>query len=514
MEKTAVIEMRNVSKSFPGIKANDAVNLSLYEGEVHALLGENGAGKSTLMSILTGNYRPDEGELYYRGKQVQLRKPKDAVQLGIGMVHQHFRLVETLSAVENIILASRQSGFLIHAKENKQDILACAEQYGMQIDTNAKVWQLSIGEQQRVEIVKLLYQGTEILILDEPTAVLTPQETRTLFSNLRKMAQMGKTIVFITHKLYEVMEFSDRITVLRAGKSVATMRTADTTKEELTRLMVGREVVQSKNEDSGSTGGECVLQLTDVVALNDKRLKALNGINLSVHAGEITCIAGIAGNGQKELGEVIAGLRKIQSGHLSICGEEVQSCNAKEMIKKGVAFIPEDRLGMGLVPNLNMYRNFILKNYDSPESSRHGVLLDNEISCRTKASIDSFQIYSAGAEKPVKLMSGGNQQKLLLAREVEKAPRLIIATYPVRGLDISAAEAIHQVFLQEKKDGTAILLISEDLDEIFALADTIAVLHEGRIVGQLSRNVATYESVGRLMLGEADTGNLPVQEGT
>ncbi len=505
MENAVVIEMKNISKSFPGIKANDSVNLTLYEGEVHALLGENGAGKSTLMSILTGNYRPDEGEFFFRGERIHLRKPKDAVRLGIGMVHQHFRLVETLSAVENIILSSRQGGFSLRPKESEQKILACARQYGMHIDANAKIWQLSIGEQQRVEIVKLLYQGTEVLILDEPTAVLTPQEARALFSNLNKMAKMGKTVVFITHKLNEVMAFADRITVLRAGKSVATVKTSETSKEELTRLMVGRAVTQSKNEDAGSVqAGECVLQLEKVSALNDRRLPALCNLDLTVNAGEIVCVAGIAGNGQKELGEAIAGLRKIKNGSIALCGQKLQNCRVKDMIKKGVAFIHEDRLGMGLVPNLNMYRNLILRDYDSPASSRLGILREKEIARRTENIIKDFNIYCAGPDRPVKLMSGGNQQKLLLAREVEKSPALIVAIYPVRGLDIGAAEAIHQVFLSQKKDGCAILLISEDLDEIFAIADRIAVLCEGRIVGLLRREEATYERVGRLMLGETD----------
>lgn len=511
-----IIEMRNISKCFPGVRANDSVNLTLYEGEVHALLGENGAGKSTLMSVLTGNYRPDEGEFFFRGEQVQLRKPKDAVRLGIGMVHQHFRLVETLSAVENIVLSSRQSGFLWREKKNVQNVLAFAKQYGMHVDAGAKIWQLSIGEQQRVEIVKLLYQGTEVLILDEPTAVLTPQEANALFSNLKNMAKMGKTVVFITHKLNEVMAFADRITVLRAGKSVATMKTDETNKEELTRLMVGRKVNQSKNLDVGRTQvGECVLQLDKVTALNERRLPALCNLNLTVHAGEIVCVAGVAGNGQKELGEVIAGLRKITSGSICLKGQKLQSCRVKDLIKKGVAFIHEDRLGMGLVPNLNMHRNLILRDYDSPDSSRWCILREKEIAKRTENIIESFNIYCTGPNRPVKLMSGGNQQKLLLAREVEKSPVLVVAIYPVRGLDIAAAESIHRVFLEQKAKGTGILLISEDLDEIFAIADSIAVLHGGNIVGMLRREEATYEEVGRMMLGEIDHSQLeiPVGEG-
>ncbi len=501
MAENPIIEMRNISKSFPFVKANDHVNLSLYPGEVHALLGENGAGKSSLMCVLTGKYAPDEGEILFRGKPIRIQKPKDALKYGISMVHQHFQLVGPMTVYENIALASEETQFFF-GKKLEKDIVACAEQYGMQIDLNARVEQLSIGEQQRVEIVKLLYQGAEILILDEPTAVLTPQEVDALFSNLHRMAELGKTVVFITHKLNEVMKFSDRITVLRLGKSVATMRTKDTSAKELTSLLVGREMESQSAKSTATTSSEIALQLKGVCAENDRKLPALRDVDLVLHKGEIVCVAGVAGNGQRELGEVIAGLRPISSGCLLMGGEEVVDISPAKMIEKGVGFIPDDRLGVGLIPQMNVSQNLILKSFKSPKNCNHGLLREAEISKMTDEIIQKHNIVVGNPNKPIGLMSGGNQQKLLLAREVEQGPSVVVATYPVRGLDIGATNAIHQVFLEERDNGTAILLISEDLDEIFLMADRIIVLYEGRIAGTLDRKDATYEQVGRLMLGQ------------
>lgn len=495
-----LLEMRGITKSFPGVVANDNINLLIYPGEVHALLGENGAGKSTLMSILTGLYRPDQGEILFKGAKVELKSPKDAVNRGIGMVHQHFRLVYPHTVTENVILGLKNTGLFLNLPKLHQEVAAFSAAYGLKVDPTARVWQLSVGERQRVEIMKLLYRGAEVLILDEPTAVLTPQEVVELFTTLNKMAAGGKAVIVITHKLNEVMEVADRITVLRGGKAVATMLKKDTCKEELIKLMVGREIATERNTDR-RTSEQKVLEIESINALNDKGLAALRDFSIEVHAGEILGIAGVAGNGQRELAEVIAGLRPVLSGTIKINGQEVTNCTPDKVIESGVALIPEDRLGMGLVPNLNLVQNLILKSFKTKEYSKRGFLNHRYARENALKLVEIFEIKTAGIFRPVKLMSGGNQQKLLLAREISKSPNVMIASYPARGLDISATETVHKILLEQKRQGTAILLISEDLDEILSLSDRIAVMFDGRVMGILESGQANYEEIGLLMLG-------------
>lgn len=496
-----LLEMRGITKVFPGVVANERVDLTVYQGEVHALLGENGAGKSTLMSILTGLYRPDEGEIFIRGEKVRFLSPRDAIVAGIGMVHQHFRLVYPHTVTENIVLGLKNTGWFLNMPRLHTEVAAFSEKYGLKVDPNARVWQLSVGEQQRVEIIKLLYRGAEILILDEPTAVLTPQEVGELFSILKAMAGEGKAVIVITHKLNEVMQVADRITVLRNGRSVATMLKAETTKEELTKLMVGREIQPECNESS-CAGSKVVLELDRVVALNDKGLPALQDFSLRIHSGEILGIAGVAGNGQRELAEVIAGLRRVESGIVKLEEQDITNCSPQTAIDLGISLIPEDRMGMGMVPNLSLVQNLVLKSYRHKEFSRNGFLNWGHVIDEANRIVEEFEVKTAGIHTPVKLMSGGNQQKVLLAREISKNPKLIIAGYPARGLDVGATKTVHSILLKQKEMGTAILLISEDLDEIFNLSDRIAVVFAGRVMGIVNTSDATYEEVGLMMLGE------------
>lgn len=505
-----VLEMRNITKKFPGVIANDHVNLQLFPGEVHALLGENGAGKSTLMNILTGIYMPDEGELFFRGKSVELKSPKTAVDLGIGMVHQHFKLIEPLTVAENIYLACGACKYYLNLTEMNEDVRKRSESYNLPVDPAAKIWQLSVGEQQRVEIVKLLFRGADILIFDEPTAVLTPQESDALFATLHDMAKNGKSILFITHKMAEVMEHADRITVLRGGKSLAPMMRGDVTTNELTRLMVGRELEFVSNEDLSiplceASSKDCVLQLQNITAIGDRGIPVLKDFSLSMKPGKILGIAGVAGNGQRELCEVINGLRKVKDGQIICKGKNITNLSPKEIIKEGISYIPEDRIGVGLAPTMNMEENAILRDYDSPEVSIHGFLKRREITERTERFVREYEIKNAGINKPISLMSGGNLQKLLIAREVNGNPDVIIAAYPVHGLDIGATNAIHEILLHERERGAAILLISEDLDQLFRLSDEIAVMFEGSVTGQVVKKDFTYEGIGKLMVGDTAT---------
>ena len=501
-----ILEMRGITKRFPGVIANDNVNLTIYPGEVHALLGENGAGKSTLMNILSGIYSPNDGYIYINGKLSWIDGPKSAIAQGIGMVHQHFKLIEPLTVAENIYLAvGKRCPFLLNKKKMEEEIRRCSEEYHLPVDPSAKINQLSVGEQQRVEIVKQLYCGANILVLDDPTAVLTPQETEQLFATLRKMTEQGKAVVFITHKLFEVMEYSDRITVLRSGKSIGTMLTKETNQDELVRLMVGRSVEKmTREEDAPAVPGGSILELKQVEALGDRKTPVLRGIDLEVKAGEIFGIAGVAGNGQKELCEVIAGLRQVTAGTVMMNGQDVTNCSARQAREKGIAYVPEDRMGTGLVGSMNMKENVILRRYMAPEFSEHGLLKQKEISKKTDEIVEAFDIKNAGTFRPVSLMSGGNLQKLLLAREVSGMPSLIIAAYPVHGVDIGATESIHKVLISEKKRGAGVILISEDLEELYEMADRIGVLYEGKIVGVVSNAEFTYDKVGLMMTGSAE----------
>lgn len=500
--KQAVIEMRNITKRFGDVVANEDVNLALYPGEIHALLGENGAGKSTLMNILTGIYKPNSGEIYFNGKKVSIKSPKQAVDMGIGMVHQHFRLIPPLSVAENVFLYMPDCKNILREKEMEEAIDKCSKEFHLDVDASAKVWQLSVGEQQRVEIIKLLYRGADILILDEPSAVLTAQEAVEMFKVLRKMADSGKSVIIISHKMNEVMQNADRITVLKGGRVEDTMEAKDATVERLTKAVVGdREFVQQIREKQ-ELSEKKVLSVENLSVKNDKGLIAVNHVTMDIRAGEIFGIAGVAGNGQKELTEAIAGLRKVESGKVMVNGEDVTGLSIRKHIDKGVSFIPEDRLHMGLVPSMDLTENAILKHFGWKKFSNKGILKKKQIDEITNEYIQKYEIKTAGIHSNVGLMSGGNQQKLLVAREVNGNQSLLVASYPVRGLDIGATEAIHRILLEESEKGTAILLISEELDEIFQLADRIGVMCDGNMMAILDREEADYDTIGRLMSGE------------
>ncbi|MCU6760745.1 Ribose import ATP-binding protein RbsA [uncultured Roseburia sp.] len=498
-----ILEMKNITKTFGSVVANKDVSLQLYSGEIHALLGENGAGKSTLMNVLTGIYRPDGGAVYYKGKKVSIRSPKQAVNMGIGMVHQHFRLIPTLSVAENVYLYSEDRKFMLNQKKMENVILECSEKFNLSVDGAAKVWQLSVGEQQRVEIIKLLYRGAEILILDEPSAVLTPQEAEEMFKTLRKMADAGKAVIVISHKMNEVMNHANRITVLKGGMVEDTMLAEDATVERLTKAVVGdREFEEILPKEDGGVSKECVLELNALEALNDKGLAALKNITMQVHKGEIFGIAGVAGNGQRELSEVIAGLRPAVSGSVVLKGRDVTKDSIKGRIQNGISFIPEDRLHMGLVPGLNFKENVILKEFDTKKYCRHGMIDYSVAEHAANRFVAEHEIKNGGIDLPVSLMSGGNQQKLLIAREVDTKPSLIVAVYPVRGLDIGAADAIREILMEESRNGTAVILISEELEEIFKMCDRVGVLCNGELMGVRKVHETDFNEIGKMMSGE------------
>ena len=496
------VQLKGITKKFPGVIANDQVDLDVPRGEILALLGENGAGKTTLMNVLAGLYTPDEGEILIDDHPVSFGSPKDAIQAGIGMVHQHFMLVESLSVAENIILGMKPDGISIKVDKLRKEILELSEHYRMPVDPKAYIWQLSVGEQQRVEIMRMLFRGAEVLILDEPTAVLTPQEAEELAAILRQMADEGKAVIIITHKLNEVMAFSDRVTVLREGKNVATLETAKTSREELARLMVGREVF-FRLEKSDVQTGDVALQVENVETLNDKGLPALRGVSFKLHSGEIIGVAGVAGNGQRELAEVITGLRPVTDGCIKVSGAEVTNCSPREAIQKGISHIPGDRVGVGLVPNLPVSDNLALKAYRQPPLS-HGLILNYpSLVSFAKKLIERFVILTPSAQTSTRLLSGGNQQKVVLAREITASQGVLIAVHPTRGLDVGATETVRKTLLQQRDEGAAILLISEDLDELIQLSDRIMVLYEGHIMGLLDSETAEPDQIGLLMAGQS-----------
>ncbi len=497
---TPAFELRGITKRFPGVVANDRVTFTAMPGEVHALLGENGAGKSTLMNVLSGLYQPDEGEIFVHGRRVTFQSPRDAIQAGIGMVHQHFMLVPSQTVAENIILGQRGIALVPNMAQIETTMRRLSAQYGLPIDPHASVWQLSVGEQQRVEILKMLYRGAEILILDEPTAVLTPQETIGLFQTLRAMTRAGKSIIFISHKLDEVLAIADHVTVLRQGKSVATVAAKGMTKAELARLMVGREVLFQVAKTAAQPG-EVRLRLQCVSAVDDKKLPALRGLSLTVHAGEIIGVAGVAGNGQRELAEVIGGLRPITAGEVQIAGQLLTNAPPQAMIAAGVAYVPEDRSATGSAPNLSVAENLALKQYRAPTLGQ-GIWLNRRamIQAATRLVRD-YAIATPTVATPARKLSGGNLQKVILAREIGGNPAVLVAAYPTRGLDVGAIENVRRLLLQGRDQGMAVLLISEDLDELFAMADRIVVLYEGQIMGEMAADQADRETIGLLMAG-------------
>lgn len=502
MTDVPMVEMRGITKKFPGVIANDRVDLNVQAGEIHGLLGENGAGKSTLMNVLSGLYRADAGDIFLHGKRVDIGSPRDAIKLGIGMVHQHFMLVEPMTVAENFALGLEKLGFVPDIEQIKREITDLSEQYGLKVHPDAYIWQLSVGEQQRVEILRLLHRGADILILDEPTAVLTPQEADELGRTLDRMADEGKAIIFITHKLNEIMTFSDRVTVLRGGKNVATLATAETSRDELARLMVGREVL-FRVEKERHEPGAVVLSVENVGALSDKGLPALRGVSFQVRKGEILGIAGVAGNGQRELAEVITGLRQTTEGTITVDGERTTNMSPDKIIGIGVSHIPEDRVGMGLIPNLPVSDNLALKGYRQPPLSRGPFLVPQAIRDFAARLISLFDIATPGTETPVRLLSGGNLQKTILAREITASRGLMVAVHPTHGLDVGAAESVREALLEQRDEGAAILLISEDLDELLTVADRIAVIYEGEIMGIVNADGADPGEIGLMMAGEA-----------
>jgi len=500
MKDIPAVRMHRISKRFPGVIANDGINFEARRGELHALLGENGAGKTTLMNILSGLYRPDSGEIYIYGKKVHLRTPRDAIRHEIGMVHQQFMLVSSHTVTENIMLGN-PGGFFLPFSQVETKIRDLSEKYRLKIDPEARIWQLSVGEQQRVEIVKLLYRGADILILDEPTSVLTPQETEELFRTLRTMTAEGHCVIFISHKLEEVMAISDRITVLRGGKVVATVLTGETNPRALSEMMVGREVL-SRVDKKTLSPGEVILLVENISALNDRGLPALKKVSFSLRERQILGIAGVAGNGQRELAEVIVRLRPVTSGKIFIRGKEITRASPREIIDLGVSYIPEDRLGTGLVARLRIIENTILKIYRNSQFTRGPFLNYKAIQQHARNLINQFAVATPGLDTPVKFLSGGNLQKVLLAREISSQPALMIALYPTRGLDVSATEMVRKAILQQQENGCAVILISEDLDEILSLSDLVAVLYEGQMMGIFPVGEARLEELGLLMAGK------------
>jgi simple sugar transport system ATP-binding protein len=500
--------MRGIKKSFPGVNANDNIDFQLKAGEVHALLGENGAGKTTLMNILYGLYKQDEGEIFIKGQKVDIKNPKHAIQLGIGMVHQHFMLVDVFSVMENVVLGLKQLKVLIPTKKISKKLDDYSKIYGLKIDPNAKIWQLSTGEKQKVEIIKTLYRGADILILDEPTSVLAEAEIKPFFEMLRKMVDEGKSIIFITHKLSEVLSISDRVTVLRKGKNQDTLITSETNKRQLARLMVGRDVIFRLNK-TPIKKGNLILDVKNLHAINDKGIQALKGVSFKIYGGEILGVVGVAGNGQKELLETITGLRNVTSGEIYIKKENVTNKSPRVIIRNNVAHIPEDRIEMGIVPNMNVSENLILKKYnqvplvkDYYEGKIKLILNNEKIQDFSQKLVNDYDILTPNIETPVKLLSGGNIQRLILARELSSQPSLIVASHPTYGLDVSATEFIHTTLLKERERGVAILLVTEDLNEILSLSDRIAVIYEGEFVNILDANDAKLEEIGLMMVGE------------
>lgn len=500
-----VIKMVGITKKFPGVIANDKINFEVRKGEIHALLGENGAGKTTLMNVLYGMYRPDAGEIYIRGKKVTIRSPDDAISHKIGMIHQHFTLVPPFTVTQNIILGLKFPRGVLKVGQAEKRVAELSKKYGLKVDSRVQIWQLSVGEQQRVEILKALYRGAEILILDEPTSVLTPTEILDLFKTLRSLAKGGATIVFISHKLDEVMKISDGVTVLRDGKVVATRKTSATDKRELARLMVKREVIFRLKKPKTRLG-KPVLEIKKVSALSDRKLPALKEISLSVREGEILGVAGVAGNGQRELAEVIAGVRKATGGKVIIKGKDMTNRSPSEIVEAGVGRIPEDRMDMGLITDLSVKENLVtetLRDFsDRVLFFPKGVFLNHPAIDRYADELISvFKVITPSKEAPTKTLSGGNLQRLILARVLARNPKVLIASEPTRGLDVGATEYIRLNLLEQKKRGAAILLISEDLEEILTLSDRIAVMYGGNVMGVVPARKAKIEEIGMMMAG-------------
>ena len=506
MDENYIIEMLNITKRFPGIIANDNITLQLKKGEIHALLGENGAGKSTLMSVLFGLYQPEEGEIRKNGKKVDIRNPNDATALGIGMVHQHFKLVEVFTVLDNIILGSETCNYgFIDRKSAREKIISLSQRYGLAVDPDAKIEDITVGMQQRVEILKMLYRDNEILIFDEPTAVLTPQEIKELMQIMKNLAAEGKSILFITHKLNEIMEVSDRCSVLCKGRYIGTVDIANTNKEELSRMMVGRDV-QFTVDKAPANPGKTILDIQHLsVASRLHKKLAVNDVSLKVHAGEIVCIAGIDGNGQSEFIQGITGLENFVHNpetKILLDGVDISKKSIREKSKAGMSHVPEDRHKHGLVLDYTLEQNMVLQRYWEPDFQKHQFIKTKEVTAYSQELIDKYDVRSGqGCKTPARAMSGGNQQKAIVARELNKNHKLLIAVQPTRGLDVGAIEYLHKAIIADRDAGKAVLLVSYELEEVLNLSDRILVMYEGEIVGELNPKETTPEELGLYMAG-------------
>ncbi|HET6781543.1 MAG TPA: ABC transporter ATP-binding protein [bacterium] len=496
------LSVRNVTKTFPGVTANANVSLDVHGGEVHALLGENGAGKTTLMNILYGIYQPDAGEIFIDGRRIDIRSPRDAIGHGLGMVPQHFLLVRRHTVAENVALGLRETRFLFPVRSVEQQIREAGERYGLAVDPQAYVWQLSVSEQQRVEILKALLRGAEILVLDEPTSVLTPQEAKQLFAVLKRMKVEGHAIIFITHKLDEVIEAADRVTVLRKGAVIDTQPISAVDKRVLARMMVGRDVEFQMPRRSDARSDRDALVVQDLWVRDDRGLAAVRGVSFAVRQGEVLGIAGVAGNGQRELIEALTGLRTSERGRVAVPAGEVTNRSAKTLYEAGVAHVPEERMRTGIVPQMAVSENLVLKRYRYPPFSRGPLIQLPAVDDFARRMIAEYGITTPGPRTPARLLSGGNVQKLILARELSAQPGLIVAAHPTYGLDVSATEQIHHTLLDRRNEGAGVLLVSEDLEEIFALSDRIAVLFRGEVMGIVAARALERETLGLMMAGQ------------
>lgn len=499
------MEMKGIVKRFPGVLAADHIDFDVKSGEIHALLGENGAGKSTLMKMLYGLYHPDEGDIYINGTPTIIDRPQDAIKYGIGMIHQHFMLVPSLTVAENIALGMKSSrGVRLDLDVVTKRVLELSEIYNLKVDPHLPIWQLAVGEQQRVEILRALYKGAALLILDEPTAVLTPQEVDGLFKILNQLADDGHGLVFISHKLHEVLEISHRVTVLRDGQRVNAIATSETTKPQLAEMMVGRPVLLEYDKNPQVLHGERLV-LNDVSALSNRGTVGLNNVSMAIRGGEIVGIAGVSGNGQHELAQVIAGLRDVTSGRILVDGQDTTNKPPSTLNAMGLSYIPEERMIDGVIKDFTVAENLVLQDHGHEKYTWGKVFMHfSKIKHACQRAIKAYEIKTPSTETRIKNLSGGNIQKLVLARELSRAPGVLIAAQPTRGVDIGASEYIHQRLLEERDNGTAIMLISEDLDEIRALSDRILVMYEGQIVGEVENKNVDIEQIGLLMTGGSE----------